>query len=149
MIESGVSEEAAKPLLEEAIRQELNAAVEKEAEAREGLVKEYLDARDALKASLKREQDARKSLEKANNDLADLKRQQAREAKMEKIDRRRQKIATELGKFGFSLEGSHVGESAAARRRRLRNARTDASISAKLSRAESGRYVHWTERRAA
>ena len=146
LIEQGVSEADAKPILEEAVRQELNNIVEKEAAAREELVKEYISARDALKGAMKREQDAQEALAKANESLADLKKQQAKEDRLEKIDQKRSRLQSKMSRFGFKLEdGSHIGESAAARRKRQRTERTDARIAAKLRRAESGRSVYFND----
>ena len=146
LIEQGVSEADAKPILDEALRQELARIVEKEAAARESMVKEYMTAKDALKTAMQREQAAQDALTKANEDLADLKKQQAKEDRLEKIDQKRARLQSKMSRFGFAIkDGSHIGESAADRRKRQRTERTDARIAAKLRRAESGRSVYFND----
>lgn len=146
LVEQGVSEELAKPVLDEAIRQELSKTVEKEAEARKKLVEEYQRQRENLQSAYERQAQAQQALTDAQKRLADLQRQQAEDARLERIGRKRGKIATRLARFGFQLGNVNPNETTRQHNARIRTAKLDSSIRQKLAKQEAGGRVHYTTR---
>lgn len=147
MLEAGVTEAEARPVMEAALRKELQRQYNDELEARKRLVDEYKDACRDAEDAIRREREASKSLADAMESLAEIRRRQANDERLEALSRKREKIREALGRFGFQLDKSfRMREAPGERRERRRNNRLDESINRKLARREQGRPVHFTSR---
>lgn len=145
-ISAGVKEEDARRVATEAI----TALLKKEEAEEKKKNQELLDAVqkkiDAYKQTYQKYLDAEKSLVDAKRQYADAQRDLAREAKAERIQRRREAIARKLRTFGFTLpEEFDLKETNRQRTARRRNRQTDMGIGEKLAQWQEGRKVHWTK----
>ena len=106
---------------------------------------EQIKAQQDLKTA---EKDYARALQSARNAQAQLdavKRQQARDARAERISNRRENLQSQMAAFGFALsDGFNVDLKGKALSDRRRQIKLDASISEKLAKQESGERVHWT-----
>lgn len=111
------------------------------AKAQENQVKELNNLRQA-QASY---QQALLKARDAQAQLDEVKREQAREAKEERLSNRRERLKRKMGAFGFSLpEDFNVNLKGKALSDRRRQKALDSSISDKVARQEAGQRVHWT-----
>ena len=144
-VNAGVSPMRARNVAIQAINEMLQKEHETEQKKHEELVKAMEERTKAYKDAMQNYAQAENAVVEAKKEYAKVQKDLNREARAERIAKRRERLQKRMGEFGFSpFAGFRLDESNSERHARRRNAQIDASISAKMSKAESGGRVHWT-----
>ena len=144
-VNAGVSPLNARAVALKAIAEMLKEEKETEQKKHEELVKAMEERVKAYRSAYEAYVQADKAVVDAKREYAKTQAELNREAKSERISRRRERLQKAMGRFGFTpFEGFKLDESSSERRERRRNAQIDASISEKMGRAQAGDRVHWT-----
>ena len=145
-IKNGVSEEIASKLknlqIEEFDRALAEAEAKKQAELMDAMQKRI----EAYKSAQQKYITAENAVLTAKQKYADAEEQLAREARAERLNRRRQTIRNRLNNFGFELPRNfRIRETTAQTNRRVARQTLDSNISDKLQRRADGERVTWTK----
>lgn len=143
MLAAGVPEKEARPILDAAIRKELERQAKEDADALEKETTEHRRHLEALKQANEREEDAKRRMLEAYRALYEARERRVYEERIEEIGKERERIRKQLDRFGFSLPKGWKEKPTAEDRR---NAKLDKRIAEKIARQSEGRRVHFTRR---
>jgi len=146
LVEEGADETAARNAAEKALADMLNEEKDERIKKNKELFDALNTAIDAYKSAYAEYLDSQKSIYNAQKEYAKAETDLARQARAERLQRRRDAIARKLQSFGFQLpDGFSTEWNGAAARRRVRRQELDASIQEKLQDWQKGEKVHWTK----
>jgi len=146
MLLSGIPEEEAKPIFDEALRKEIERQEAERAEALKRINEEYGRERDKLAEAMRKEADAKRRLLESYKALTEAQEREAYRIRLDEIGKAREKLKRQMDKFGFTLPDGFKSSKPNLSSRERRQIRMDDRIADKLARRQRGERVHFTPR---